>query len=42
MRPQAGDTLIYDEVMCLIELAPWRKLYPDPDQGALDGMAASS
>ena len=25
MLPQAGDTLIYDDVMCLIEPAPWRK-----------------
>ena len=32
MRPQAGDTLIYDEVMCLIEPAPWRKLFPDLDE----------
>ena len=32
MRPQAGDTLIYDDVMCLIEPAPWRKLFPDPDE----------
>jgi hypothetical protein len=31
MQPQAGDTLIYDEVMCLIEPAPWRKLFPDLD-----------
>lgn len=36
MRPQAGDTLIYDEVMCLIEPAPWRKLYPDLDEGEPD------
>ena len=28
MRPQAGDTLIYDDVMCLIEPAPWRKQDP--------------
>ena len=33
MRPQAGDTLIYDDVMCLIEPAPWRKLFPDLDEG---------
>ncbi len=32
MRPQAGDTLIYDDVMCLIEPAPWRKLFPDLDE----------
>ena len=32
MRPQAGDTLIYDDVMCLIEPAPWRKPYPDLDE----------
>jgi len=32
MRPQAGDTLIYDDVMCLIEPAPWRKLFPDQDE----------
>lgn len=25
MRPQAGDVLIYDDVMCLIEPAPWRQ-----------------
>ena len=36
MRPQAGDTLIYDDVMCLIEPAPWRKLFPDPDEWELD------
>ncbi|MDP3723014.1 MAG: hypothetical protein Q8R91_05915 [Candidatus Omnitrophota bacterium] len=36
MRPQAGDTLIYDEVMCLIEPAPWRKLFPDLDEGEPD------
>ncbi len=36
MRPQAGDTLIYDDVMCLIEPAPWRKLYPDLDEGEPD------
>lgn len=36
MQPQAGDTLIYDEVMCLIEPAPWRKLYPDLDEGESD------
>jgi len=36
MRPQAGDTLIYDEVMCLIELAPWRKFFPDLDEGEPD------
>ena len=36
MRPQAGDTLVYDEVMCLIEPAPWRKLYPDIDEGEPD------
>ena len=29
MRPQAGDTLIYDDVMCLIEPAPWRDLDPN-------------
>ena len=28
MRPQAGDTLIYDDVMCLIEPAPWRSQVP--------------
>ena len=28
MRPQAGDTLIYDDVMCLIEPAPWRRQNP--------------
>ncbi len=36
MRPQAGDTLIYDEVMCLIEPAPWRNLFPDLDEGEPD------
>src|SRR3989338_7533095 len=36
MRPQAGDTLIYDDVMCLIEPAPWRKLFPDLDEGEPD------
>lgn len=36
MRPQAGDTLIYDEVICLIEPAPWRKLFPDLDEGEPD------
>ena len=36
MRPQAGNTLIYDEVMCLIELAPWRKFFPDLDEGEPD------
>ncbi len=36
MQPQAGDTLIYDEVMCLIEPAPWRKLFPDLDEGEPD------
>ena len=42
MRPQAGDTLIYDEVMCLIEPAPWRKLYPDLDEGEPEGIASAS
>ncbi len=36
MQPQAGDTLIYDEVMCLIEPAPWRKLFPELDEGEPD------
>lgn len=36
MQPQAGDTLIYDDVMCLIEPAPWRKLYPDLDEDESD------
>src|SRR3989338_7708136 len=41
MRPQAGDTLIYDEVMCLIEPAPWRKLFPDLDEGESEGIASA-
>jgi hypothetical protein len=41
MRPQAGDTLIYDEVMCLIEPAPWRKLFPDLDEGEPDRRSQS-
>lgn len=42
MRPQAGDTLIYDEVMRLIEPAPWRKLFPDFDEGESEWIAASN
>jgi len=41
MRPQAGDTLIYDDVMCLIEPAPWRKLFPDLDEGEPDRRSQS-
>jgi hypothetical protein len=33
LRPQAGDTVICDGPMCLIEPAPWRKAYPDLDEG---------
>ena len=29
MWSQAGDTVIFDGPMCLIEPAPWRKLFPD-------------
>jgi hypothetical protein len=36
MRPQAGDTIIFDGPMCLIEPAPWRKLFPDLDEGEPD------
>ncbi len=42
MRPQAGDTVIFDGPMCLIEPAPRRKLFPDLDDGAPEGIAASN
>jgi hypothetical protein len=42
MRPQAGDTIIFDGPMCLIEPAPWRKLFPDLDDRAPEGIAASN
>jgi len=42
LRPQAGDTLVYDDVMCLIEPAPWRKLYPDLEEGEPEGIASAS
>ena len=42
LRPQAGDTLIYDDVMCLIEPAPWRKLFPGLDEGEPEWSVAST
>ena len=41
MRPQPDDTVIFDGPMCLIEPAPWRKLYPDLDEGEPEGIASA-
>jgi len=42
LRPQAGDTIIFDGPMCPIEPAPWRTLSPDLDEGEPEGIASAS
>lgn len=40
LRPEADDTIIFDGPMCFIEPAPWRKLFPDLDEGEPGDIAA--
>ena len=42
LRPQAGDTVICDGPMCLIEPAPWRQLFPNLHGGHSEWVVSSN